>query len=221
MKSLLSSLIFRFYQLFNFENRIKFLSRIENIKLGGFNLIESNCDLKNLSIGKLSYLAKKVYIRNCEIGNFCSIGPNVMIGLGEHPIEYVSTHPVFYTSQGQLPLSFNRISNFNEYKKTVIGNDVWVGANVIIKAGITIGDGSIIAAGSIVAKNIESYSIVGGIPAKFIRNRFSDYTITKLRNLKWWNWEIEKIKERSKEFLSPELLIKNNEIKESPHEEDN
>ena len=214
MRSYLSSFIFWIYHFFKTKNRIKFFSRIENTELGGLNLIESDCDLKNLYLGKASYISKKVYIRNCIIGNFCSIGPNVLIGLGEHPIKFVSTHPAFYTYQRQLPISFNRLSNFNEYSKTLIGNDVWIGANVIIKAGIKIGDGSIIAAGSVVTKDVDCYTIIGGVPAKAIKNRFENHIVEKLKNIKWWNWDIEKIRVKSQEFLEPNSFLTSEEPKE-------
>ncbi len=74
-----------------------------------------------------------------------------------------------------------------------IGNDVWIGYNATIMAGVTIGDGAIVATNSTVVKDIEPYSIVGGNPAKEIRKRFSHETISKLLELKWWDWDIEKI----------------------------
>lgn len=76
---------------------------------------------------------------------------------------------------------------------TVIGNDVWIGYGATIMPGITIGDGAIIASKSVVTKDIEPYTIVGGNPAKRIKKRFSEETITKLLELQWWDWEIEKI----------------------------
>ena len=74
-----------------------------------------------------------------------------------------------------------------------IGNDVWIGYNATIMAGVTIGDGAIIATNSTVVKDVEPYSIVGGNPAAEIRKRFPKETIEKLLELKWWNWNIEKI----------------------------
>jgi virginiamycin A acetyltransferase len=74
-----------------------------------------------------------------------------------------------------------------------IGNDVWIGYNATIMAGVTIGDGAIIATNSTVVKNVEPYAIVGGNPASHIKSRFSTETIEKLLEIKWWNWEIERI----------------------------
>ena len=75
----------------------------------------------------------------------------------------------------------------------VIGNDVWIGYEAVIMAGVTIGDGAIIGARAVVTKDVPPYTIVGGVPAKQIRKRFSDETISELLNLKWWDWPIEKI----------------------------
>ena len=76
----------------------------------------------------------------------------------------------------------------------VIGNDVWIGYNAIILSGVKIGDGAIVATGAVVTKDVKPYEIVGGIPAKVIRKRFSDEVIIKLQKMKWWNWPVDKIK---------------------------
>ena len=95
----------------------------------------------------------------------------------------------------------------------IIGNDVWIGLNVIIMRGVVIGDGAVVAAGSIVTSNVEPYSIVAGIPAKHIRFRFSDYQIRKLKEIKWWDWEENKIKENVELFYSIDAFIIRHSIK--------
>ena len=77
----------------------------------------------------------------------------------------------------------------------VIGNDVWIGEHVLILPGVQIGDGAVIAAGSVVTKNVSDYEIVGGVPARHIRNRFTDERIRELKRIKWWDWPLDKIKE--------------------------
>lgn len=131
------------------------------------------------------------------IGRFVSIGRNVEIGLAKHPIDYLSSHPfcvantLFERSEGydkiqRLPWSF--------HAPTIIGNDVWIGAKACVISGVTIGNGAIIAAGSVVTKNVPPYAIVGGVPSKIIRYRFSEQQITSLEQLKWWELPLEKIK---------------------------
>ena len=76
----------------------------------------------------------------------------------------------------------------------VIGNDVWIGYDTVIMAGVRIGDGAIIGTRAVVTKDVEPYSIVGGVPAKEIRKRFAPEVITRLLELQWWNWPDEKIR---------------------------
>ena len=77
----------------------------------------------------------------------------------------------------------------------VIGNDVWIGYEAVILSGVTVGDGAIIGARAVVTKDVPPYAIVGGIPARYIRRRVDEKTVTKLMELKWWEWSDEKIKE--------------------------
>ena len=76
----------------------------------------------------------------------------------------------------------------------IIGNDVWIGQDILIVPGVQIGDGAVIAAGSVVTKNVNDYNIVGGNPARHIRNRFTDEQIRALKEIKWWDWPIDKVK---------------------------
>ena len=91
----------------------------------------------------------------------------------------------------------------------MIGNDVWIGSNVIIMSGVRIGDGAVIAAGAIVTKNVEPYSIVGGVPAKTIRRRFEENQIEYLRKIEWWNRSEDWIKKNAASFTDIEYFIKN------------
>jgi virginiamycin A acetyltransferase len=83
--------------------------------------------------------------------------------------------------------------NYPSKGNLVIGNDVWIGYNATIMAGVTIGDGAIIGTNSVVTKDVEPYAIVGGNPAKLIKKRFSDIEIAELMEIRWWDWDIEKI----------------------------
>ncbi|MFT8607953.1 CatB-related O-acetyltransferase, partial [Liquorilactobacillus ghanensis] len=92
--------------------------------------------------------------------------------------------------------------------KVTIGNDVWIGYRVIICQGVTIGDGAIIGAGAVVTKDVAPYTIVGGVPAKEISNRFSDEIIAKFLRIKWWDWSLEKINDNLELFYQPEKFVK-------------
>ncbi len=96
---------------------------------------------------------------------------------------------------------------FNEYTETTIGNDVWIGANVIVKSGVTIGDGSIIAAGAVVTKDVAPFSVIGGVPAKHIKLRFSEEQINFLKQFKWWEKDLYWLKQNKDLFTNIELLM--------------
>jgi acetyltransferase-like isoleucine patch superfamily enzyme len=127
------------------------------------------------------------------IGNFCSIAHNIHVFLGgNHHTDWVTTYPFGCVHQHAFP-NINGAGRSITKGDVIIGNDVWIGRGVTIMSGVTIGDGAAIAANSHVVKNVEPYTIVGGNPAKFIRNRFTPEQTQKLLEIKWWNWEDEKI----------------------------
>ena len=161
-----------------------------------------------MSFGKYTYGRPRIYYwsKNTKliIGNFCSIAENVKIYLdGNHRTDWVTTYPFGH-------INTHVFNNFNGYGHpsskgdVIIGNDVWIGDNVTIMSGVIIGDGAVIANSSHVVKNVEPYAIVGGNPAKLIKYRFSTEQIEKLLEIKWWNWDDEKINK-----FSP-LLCNNN-----------
>ena len=125
------------------------------------------------------------------IGKFCQIATGVrfITNGANHPMEGISTYPfkVFGKSWGST--SMNVVGKGD----IVIGNDVWIGNSVTIMQGIQIGDGAIIGTNALVTKDVEPYTIVGGNPAKYIRKRFDNETITFLLRLAWWNWPMDKI----------------------------
>lgn len=154
--------------------------------IGDYCSIGMNGRILNSTVGRYTYFAGNCSVDRAEVGSFSSIGQNVVIGLGRHPIGLISTHPVFYSNMGQCGITYLKESVYNESSETKIGPDVWIGANVLIMSGVVIGVGAIIGAGSIVTKDVAPYSIVVGAPAKPIKFRFDDDTISKLIKSKWW-----------------------------------
>ncbi len=141
-----------------------------------------------------------------KIGDFSSIAENVTILLGgNHPTDWISSFPfgIVFDEFKEKHYNYPKLSKGS----VIIGNDVWIGLNTTILSGVTIGDGAIVAAGSIVTKNVEPYAIVGGNPAKVIKKRFSDETISKLLTIQWWNWEIDKIKDNLDLIMSDDINL--------------
>lgn len=161
--------------------------------------ILENCILNNSEVHSYSYLGKNCLIQNATIGKFCSIANDVSIGLGNHPLDYFSTSPLLYRRQNTF--NINLVENdlqFEEYLPVSIGNDVWIGSRSIILDGISIGNGSVIAANSVVTKDVAPYAVIGGIPARLIKYRFSEKKIDDLNNGKWWDLDLIKIKSHFK-----------------------
>ena len=156
-----------------------------------------------MKVGKYTYghgKIKHISLRggSYEIGNFCSIASNCKIytGKGGHRKEWVSVYPfgVLFTDvfTGDSNISKRYIQDINAGNVT-IGHDVWIAQNVTIMPGVRIGSGCIIANNSHVIKDCPPYSIVGGNPSKIIKKRFSESQIEKLLEIKWWDWDDEKI----------------------------
>jgi acetyltransferase-like isoleucine patch superfamily enzyme len=126
-----------------------------------------------------------------SIGKFCSIAKDIRIITGGiHPTDWVSTYP--------FRVKFNLPGKYKDGIPStkgdiIIGNDVWIGTGATILSGVKIGDGAVIAAGAVVTKDIPDYALVGGVPAHIIRYRFNSEQISKLKNIQWWNWDIERI----------------------------
>lgn len=164
--------------------------------------------LRSVILGEYSYIARNSSITNCEIGRFCSIGPNFSCGLGLHPVNGISTSPMFYSTARQNGESLCKENKIEESIHSVIGNDVFIGANVTILDGVHVGDGVVIGAGAVVTKDIPPYAIAAGVPAKVIKYRFDSETIASLLERKWWNAEESVLERIEKEFWQVKDFLK-------------
>ncbi len=172
-------------------------------KFEGKNIILANSRVYQSKVGKYTYISANTVISKTLIGRYSSIGNWVCTGIGRHPTDFVSTHPLFHSSFVSASLGFIPFDVGEKYEThkilesgyhVEIGSDVWIGDRVMIMDGIIIGDGAIVGAGSIVNKNVMPYEIVGGVTARHIRYRFSADKIKFLLALKWWNMEETRIR---------------------------
>jgi virginiamycin A acetyltransferase len=151
----------------------------------------------SVRLGAYTYFGQGCRIGTLErIGRFCSVAPDVSIGMGNHPTDYLSTHPLFFRSAGIFapwnPPDMGVERTLDVVKHApIIGNDVWIGTRAVIARGVTIGDGAIIGAGALVLEDVPPYAIVAGTPAKVLRYRFPQEQIAALLALQWWNHPLE------------------------------
>ena len=181
-------------------------SAIKSSTIHKTSKIESGSNIVSTTMARHSFCGYDCEITNTNIGSFCSIANGVIIGGGMHPVDWVSTSPVFYEGRDSVKAKFS-VHKREEVKKTIIGHDVWIGQNVLIKQGVKIGTGAVIGMGSVVTKDVESYTIVAGCPAKSIRKRFDEITIIKLLDSKWWELKDEQLHEYSKFIKNPNEFI--------------
>lgn len=168
----------------------------------------SNAHLGSCKVGRYTYIGSRSHFTYTEIGPFCSIGQEVLCGLGKHPINYVSTYPGFYSGKPSGSVWFGTTHDeVEEHQVTYIGADVWIGARAMILGGQNIGVGAIIAAGAVVSKDVPPYAIVGGVPAKIIKYRFDEETIEKIMRSKWWEHKDADLREMAKTITDPNKFL--------------
>lgn len=162
-------------------------------------------------VGDFTYGAQNVEIYSwnegtqCNIGKYCSISGHILIYLGgNHRTDWVTTYPFGHIHQNIFP-TFNGVGHPATKGDVNIGNDVWIGTHSTIMSGVTIGDGAVIANNSVVTKDVPPYTIVGGNPAKVIKQRFTDEQIEKLLYYKWWDMPHDVV-----DYISPLLCSGNN-----------
>ncbi|MEV0843521.1 CatB-related O-acetyltransferase [Actinocatenispora sera] len=138
------------------------------------------------------------------IGKYCAIatGTRFLMAGAAHPTVGVSTYPFTMFGGRWTEQTLDIVTSMPSRGDTVIGNDAWIGYQATIMPGVTIGDGAIIAAGSLVTGDVAPYTIVGGNPAKPIRQRYDDADVERLRRAAWWDWPVELVTEHARTIMA-------------------
>jgi virginiamycin A acetyltransferase len=168
------------------NNQLRNASISSETVLGSFIEIQKNSYIGGKSkIGSYTYIGFNCFITKTDIGRYVSIGNNVSIGQGEHDLDAISNSGHFYE---------NNLYDSLTKADCVIGNDVWIGVQSIILRGVKIGNGAVIGANSTVTKDIPDFAVAVGSPARVIRYKFDQEKQEKVKQSKWWDFDLEEAK---------------------------
>ncbi|MEI6180960.1 MAG: acetyltransferase [Chloroflexales bacterium] len=186
-------------------------AQIFDSELGPWTEIGSGSVLSESSFDAYSYAASDVQIAYSEVGKFCSIATAVRINPVNHPFERVTQHHCTYrrVAYGFATTDDAAVFAWRRANRCVIGHDVWIGHGAIITAGVTVGIGAVVGAGAVVTKDVAPYTVVVGVPARPIRQRFNEHTIAQLLAVAWWHWDHATLTKRFADLLDvPTFLAK-------------
>jgi phosphonate metabolism protein (transferase hexapeptide repeat family) len=175
---------------------------LSNVHFGRWTEIGDYCYLENTRIGDYSYCGQFCFMQNAVVGKFSNIAAAVRLGPTMHPMDRPTLHHftyrrVLFGMAGEDDLEFFRD---RESRILTIGHDTWLGHGVIVMPGVTVGNGAIVGSGAVVTKDVEPWTIVGGVPARLIRRRFDVALSEALEATAWWEWSYETIREHFDDF---------------------
>jgi phosphonate metabolism protein (transferase hexapeptide repeat family) len=187
--------------------RIHKSSLLQDVHCGAFSEIAERVVLRDVELGDFSYIERHSEAIYADIGKFCSIASNVRINALEHPMERLTTHKLTYRPNEYF--FFHGVDQAfrarRQNRRVTIGNDVWIGHGAVIMPGVSIGDGAVIGANAVVTRNVDAYAVHAGVPAKFLKWRFSQPICERLQALAWWNWPLEKLAEAIPDIQSKSI----------------
>jgi phosphonate metabolism protein (transferase hexapeptide repeat family) len=178
--------------------------RLREAQIGRRCEVLQNTRIEYASLGDYSYLGENCDIADAAIGKFTAIANSVRIGAPNHPMGRASQHRFTYCPEYYEPTTTRDREFFAGRRgdRVIVGNDVWIGHAAILLPGVTVGDGAVIAAGAVVSRDVPPYTVVGGVPARPIRQRFPEAVAEKLQRIAWWDWPDDLVFERLADFRS-------------------
>lgn len=168
---------------------------VKECTLGAWTDVGKGTMMRESDMGDYSYITQNCHVVWTTIGKFCSIANSVRINPGNHPTwRALQHHSVYRAEQYDLGEDDHEFFEWRKDHWVTIGHDVWIGHGVTVTAGVSIGNGAVVGAGAVVTKDVAPYSVVGGVPAKLIKRRFTEAQAEALEQIAVWDWPREKYK---------------------------
>ncbi|MBN9234054.1 MULTISPECIES: DapH/DapD/GlmU-related protein [Phyllobacteriaceae] len=186
-------------------------AQLENCTLGRYTEVAEGCRLVETEIGDYSYIMPNGQTWCVTIGKFANIAASVRINATHHPMSRATLHHITYRAGDYFEDAAHEDDFFaaRRARRVTIGHDTWIGHGATILPGVTIGDGAVVGSGAVVTRDVAPYTIVGGVPAKLIRERFPVDVARRMQALAWWDWDHAALRAALDDFrdLSAEAFL--------------